>query len=158
MNVSWDMLLVSAALFGLAALPYFHSKEGKIPRFFAALVATATAFAVASFPGLMALAHRPVSDGLILLVYFLGALAAGVMFYIIVVRRGHKDQVFSRLVGKAGGGSGTPRKTSPRAPHHRAAAATTVAVLFGFLVAFHFGAMIHAAGHGGAQFYHEVTQ
>lgn len=158
MKVSWDPLIIALVLFALAALPYFHSKEGKMPRVFGVIVAAAVMFTAAGVPSLMSLAHRKADDGLILLAYVLGALIAGVLFYIIVIRGNHKERVFKRLGGNSTGGGGSTRKTSARAPHHRTAAATVGAFVFAALIVFHLGALIHAGGHGITQTYNEITQ
>ncbi len=141
---AWDPLALAAVAWLVAAGLYIWSDAA---RWFGFFVAAGLAFAVAGVLPLLALAHHPLSPGLSALVVIVG-LAGGVLTFWFMVVKGHHRHPMLKRKGASGaaaqGGGGQGKK----APHHRAAVAFTLAVVFVFLAVSNWQA-VWQTGRGG---------
>lgn len=147
MKVAWDPLALAGLAWVIAALLYLF---GHAPRWFGFLAAAGLAFAVAGVPSLLALAHHPLAPGFAALVVIVGAAGGVLLFWFIVIKGHHKHSLLKFKGAQAAGPQGSAQGggKSKKAPHHRAAVAFALALVFVFLAVSNWNSVFQT-GRGG---------
>jgi hypothetical protein len=155
-DLAWDPL-AGAVVFGLlAGLLYFREEAPRWCGFFAA---AAVVFLTAGVTPLLHLAHHHLAPGLDALVIMAGAVAAVLMFYLVVFKGHHAKPLIKLKSGGGGAAPGQPggKSKNKRAPHHKAMLATVGAMAFMFLLVSNWHAVVKTGSGGVSQTYHGIT-
>ena len=153
MNLAWEPLTLAAVTGTVTVVLYL---TGKAPRAAGFLAAATVLFFTVGVPSLLAMAHRPVTGGLYVLITLAGAAGSVALFYFMVFKGHHKRPLLKMKGGSSG--AGAQGGGSGKAPHHRAMVATVGVMVFTFLLVSNWQTVFQTATGGLSQTIHGITQ